>query len=226
MRPEWRLILDGAHDGLFNMAADAYLLENSERPTLRLYGWNSPWISLGYAQRQPTSSFAAFPVVRRPSGGRALLHAAELTYCIVLPQCPSDWSISQAFEHLTSGLGAALLGLGVEVHRATTSLPPGRQISCMALQQQGELHSERGKLVGSAQVRRGSRLLQHGSLPIRVDQELLQRAFPGHPPCWGLEDLGYTMPSSIQLADSLAEVWKLDWQIASWSEAELEAIRG
>ena len=218
--------MDEPLSGDFNMAADELLLESSTVPTLRLYGWAFPCVSLGYSQAVLQSPL---PVVRRPSGGRALLHDQELTYCIALPQVPPGCSIAQAFEQLTGGLGAALGRLGIEVSQATRSEPngqrsTGQRSSCMSLHQRGELHSSRGKLVGSAQVRRGERLLQHGVIPWRVNQELLEAVFPSHPPIWGVEDLGHARFGPLDLAEALGRVWGIEWSLEPWSLSELASL--
>jgi lipoate-protein ligase A len=204
------------------MAADTLLLDQSLVPTLRLYSWSRPSVSLGYSQSRAPQTH--LPVVRRPSGGRALLHNQELTYSVTLPETAANWSIADAFECLTHGLGAALARLGIDVHPATSSMTVSDKASCMALQQRGELHSRRGKLVGSAQVRRGTRLLQHGVIPWRVDRELLESVFPDHPPVWGVEDLGYARFSPQDLARSLGQVWDVEWTDKGWTERELQAI--
>ena len=91
----WHLIRDGWHGGAANMARDEALRESVMRsvgapPILRLYGWRPPCLSLGYGQRARVVDLArcrarGWQVVRRPSGGGALLHAEELTYCLLLP---------------------------------------------------------------------------------------------------------------------------------------------
>ncbi|MBN9415691.1 MAG: hypothetical protein J0I12_09665 [Candidatus Eremiobacteraeota bacterium] len=155
------------------MAADSYLLDHAERPTLRLYQWEGPWLSLGYAQK-------AFPVeipcVRRPSGGRAVLHHHELTYSVVLPEF--EGTLAQVYEKLTGLLLKSLKQLDARVLPALEQESGQRDPSCYQLSQRGEIQLEGRKLVGSAQLRRGRRLLQHGSIPTALDEQLFSRIFP------------------------------------------------
>ncbi len=166
------------------MAADEWLLDNAQRPTLRLYSWKGPWLSLGYAQRQDWLDPALLQglgvgLVRRPSGGRAVLHHQEITYAMVLPQ--SSGSVEGVYRHLTGLWHSTLSRLGIEVATASTRGRVGqpRAPSCYQASLAGELQLGGRKLLGSAQLRRGERLLQHGSLPLAVDARLFTAIFPG-----------------------------------------------
>lgn len=167
------------------MAADEALLETAAQPVLRLYSWEGPCLSLGWAQRrgwldEETCRRAGVEVVRRPTGGRALLHLpGEITYALVLPDTEGV-SVAAAFAGITASLARALRSLGVPVRVAGATAGP-LTASCLSRVQAGELVLGERKLVGSAQVRRGGRLLQHGALPRRVDADLWQSLLPG--PC-------------------------------------------
>lgn len=141
--------------------------------------------------------------MRRPTGGRALLHDQEITYAIVLPQV-GPRSVAQCYETLTAWLGEALQKLGIPLHPALLSRNSKGHPGCYNLQQKGELLAGDCKLVGSAQARRGPRLLQHGAIPLRVDVDRLQRLMPGHVAYRGLEDLGHRL-TAPELARCLAD---------------------
>src|SRR5512138_2930824 len=114
--PRWRLLRHPPAGGAWNMAVDEALAEavgaGTSPPTLRLYGWERPTLSVGYLQREaaPAALAAEIPVVRRPSGGRAVLHDRELTYSLALPLDPpwSRLSVVERFRRLSAVPIAAL----------------------------------------------------------------------------------------------------------------------
>ena len=159
------------------MAADSFLLNTALQPTLRLYQWDGPWLSLGYAQKEMA---VKIPWVRRPSGGRAVLHHHEITYAIVLPSF--EGSLGEVYAQLTGLWLKTLKGLRSGIASAQQSQSGQRDPSCYELSQRGEIHLDGQKLVGSAQLQRGRRLLQHGSIPTQVDREFFARVFPGARP--------------------------------------------
>lgn len=176
----WRLIIDPPATGAWNMAVDEVLLDGvaagKAPPTLRFYGWKPACLSLGYFQSFAVVDAAAcrelgIDVVRRPTGGRAILHDRELTYSIALPASVlgHDRGILPSYHRISRALQAGLAELGV----ATTMAP---ESAALTMQQHGpicfdrpsahEILLEGRKLVGSAQVRRSDALLQHGSILI------------------------------------------------------------
>ena len=157
------------------MAVDeALLLTASDRWTLRLYGWSKPTVSLGYAQpqRRGVDSRLAgrlgVAVVRRITGGRAVLHADEVTYAIVGPidGGPLAGGVSVAYRRIAHGLrlGLSRLGVDASLQRSGGARPPQERGPCFAARSRHELEVDGRKLVGSAQRRSGGRLLQHGSI--------------------------------------------------------------
>lgn len=174
----WRLLLDPPLAGRENMDRDLWLLETADLPVLRLYAWSTPCVSLGYAQRWEPPALPGVEVVRRPTGGRALLHLpSEITYAIVLPQVAG--SVRSVFTRLAGSLAEALRILGVPVETSAGGAAPAGDPSCLAVAAPGEVTLGGRKLVGSAQVRRHGRMLQHGAIPRQSDPELLARAIPG-----------------------------------------------
>lgn len=171
------------------MAVDEALLDVAQQPTLRVYSWQPYALSLGYFQDVHTVDFAAcvregIDVVRRPTGGRAILHAQEVTYAIVLPpQHPlTKVGVAESYRVLSGGLlrGLALLGLEADLARKTTSgKTPHSEASgaaaCFDAPSWYELVVAGHKVVGSAQVRRKGALLQHGSVPLWLEPEGLYR---------------------------------------------------
>jgi len=152
------------------MAADRFLLESAQQPTLRLYQWQGPWLSLGYAQRWAPPDYV--PWVRRPSGGRAVLHHLEYTYALVLPE--AQGSLSEIYTYLTGLWLQCLSPWGA--HLGQDGRSASEKSSCYQLVQRGEVCLGGRKWVGSAQVRQGARLLQHGGQCLQDLQAALTRA--------------------------------------------------
>lgn len=194
-KDDWRLILSGPANGDWNMALDEAILasvaNNNAMPTLRLYAWHPACLSLG--QAQPSTDVdrlelakRGWDLVRRPTGGRAILHTDELTYSISAPQEEPRvaGSILESYRRLSLALIAALEILGVRASADQQyTLPVGAQPNgavCFEVPSNYEITVNGKKLIGSAQARRFGGVLQHGSLPLfgeitRITQVL---AFP------------------------------------------------
>lgn len=175
----WRLLLDGDHPGAFNMAADLALMEgDGVLPALRLYGWQRPTLSLGYAQDADAvvdfalADASGIEVVRRPTGGGAVLHdgANEVTYSIVAPERALPGGVVEAYRLLAEALVAGLAELGIRADLAEQVAPfEERSSVCFETPSRYELLVAGKKTVGSAQCRRHERVLQHGAVPLRLD---------------------------------------------------------
>lgn len=204
----WQYIIDAPLSGAENMDRDLKLMEECQRPTLRLYSWAQPTLSLGRNQNDgwiDHNLCCAYnvEVVRRPTGGRALLHMpGEITYAVILPEVDSRLKIAQAFAGIAAVLGQALAQLGLPVTAAAYgSIPSGASHpSCMAVTAPGEITALGRKFVGSAQVRRNGKLLQHGVIVRRYDVALLHKLIPGAEPGVDLYTLGFTklQPEEVQ----------------------------
>lgn len=181
-RRQWRILYDRPLSGRWNMALDEAILETVSRgealPTLRLYAWEPACLSLGISQHASDADFERLVVhgwdlVRRPTGGRAILHTDELTYSVALPVTDpiAQLDIVESYRALSAVLMAALDALGAQTQadrRAdTTAKRPGPV--CFEVPSHYEITVEGRKLIGSAQVRKSSGILQHGSLPLRGD---------------------------------------------------------
>jgi lipoate-protein ligase A len=178
----WRLIVDGHADGATNMAVDEALLtslvEGDGLPTLRFYAWSPPCLSLG--RNQPladadvmTCRAAGVDVVRRPTGGRAILHTDELTYSLVLRQTDPRalGGVVESYRRLSEGLLAGLQRLGVGAVQAVGQRKPAADLTavCFETPSDYEITVDGRKLVGSAQWRARGGVLQHGTLPLHGD---------------------------------------------------------
>jgi lipoate-protein ligase A len=183
-RAIWRLLDTGAHDGATNMAIDEAVLmavaEGRSLPTLRFYTWTPPCVSVGCAQslRREVDLEACrrkgYTWVRRPTGGRAVLHIDELTYSVIAPQGEPrvGGDILTSYQRLSLGLIAGLRRLGCDVTQAGQVPEAGRvteSAACFDVPSHYEVTALGRKLVGSAQARRRGVVLQHGALPLRGD---------------------------------------------------------
>ncbi len=173
------------------MAVDYALLEAARggRTFLRLYRWAPPCLSLGRNEPATTRysrteiERLGLSVVRRPTGGRAVWHEAELTYAVAGPEALFG-SLPEAYRAIHRLLLAALGRLGL---RATLAEPAGRAArpgagACFARPAGGEIVVGDRKLVGSAQVREGGTFLQHGSLLLDDGQDVVRRITRGDAP--------------------------------------------
>lgn len=187
----WRVINSGMDAAATNMAIDeAILLAHSAGkvpPTLRFYGWQSAAVSLGYFQRAMSEidlercTERNIDVVRRLTGGRAVLHDAELTYSIVVqedyPSIPK--TITASYRYFSEGLLASLEALGIEAKMTVPVAAYGHRkkqpasSACFDAPSHYEVTVNGRKLVGSAQVRKNGVILQHGSVLLRFSAEKL-----------------------------------------------------
>ncbi len=182
LAPAWRVLQQDAADGATNMAVDAALLARAKRSgegVLRLYAWSRPTLSFGRNERasgrfDPARLLeSGIGAVRRPTGGRVLLHHRELTYSVTAPS--GALTLGESYRAINALLLAALARLGVaaaEAGRSRTVLRPDGA-ACFAAPAPGELVVGGAKLVGSAQLREGGALLQHGSILLDDDQGMI-----------------------------------------------------
>ena len=204
--------------GAANMALDHALMERARRTrerVLRVYAWSRPTVSLGRHQvaRSRINTRAAkdlgVALVRRPTGGRALLHHREVTYSITTALAPDD-SVRSWYAAINEILMRALGSLDVPAMVAPpaskTMLPS--TAACFAQPDEGEITVDGRKLVGSALLREQGALLQHGSILLADDQPMLNAVLPDDevppPPAGTLRRRGAgTIPSFDEVAESL-----------------------
>ena len=186
---KWRLINSGFQTGAMNMALDEALLHSVAKgdslPVLRFYRWQPATVSIGYAQSvitdldQDVCRQAGLDVVRRSTGGRAVLHDHEVTYSVIAPLNTDLFghSVLDCYRVISEILQKTLVQLGLPAE-----LVPGRsrgahlnvtKAVCFSAPSQYELVIDGRKVAGSAQKRFGQTFLQHGSIPIDMDLELL-----------------------------------------------------
>jgi lipoate-protein ligase A len=179
----WRLLFAAPRSGAENMARDTALQARAAltgETVFSVYSWSRPTLSFG--RNQPASGLydlekihvAGIDVVRRPTGGRAILHNREVTYSVTAP-LEDAAPLRETYSRINRILQAGLSRLGVAVVPASSSvraaIPSVRP--CFETPAEGELVAQGGKLVGSAQYRDGGALLQHGSILVNDDQSSL-----------------------------------------------------
>jgi len=181
---EWRVISDPALPGAYNMAMDHALARelSAGEALLRLYRWERPTLSFG--RNEPADGLydralaesLGVDFVRRPTGGRAVLHDEELTYAVVV-EVGALGGLRETYRRINEALVAGLKGLGAPVDMAsTTAAAPGVDAGpCFDVPADGEVVAKGRKLVGSAQVRIGRAILQHGSIILGGDQSVIGR---------------------------------------------------
>jgi len=182
-RKKWRVIEDPPSKGAWNMAVDEAILESvysgESPPTLRLYAWEPACLSLGHAQpfsevNTKTISANGWDVVRRPTGGRAILHVDELTYAVIAPESEPrvKGGVLESYLRLSEALLESLRILGLSPQ--AEEINPGEKKSkpnpvCFEVPSNYEITINGKKLIGSAQARRKEGILQHGALPLYGD---------------------------------------------------------
>lgn len=184
---KWRAIKSGIHCAAYNMAVDEAILKahvaGQVPPTLRFYGWQPAAVSIGYFQKAAGEVDLAecrrqgIDVVRRLTGGRAVLHAAELTYSLVVsedhPLVPA--TITASYRFFSQGLLDGLNRLGISAQMSMPKAAYGQtkrrhaSAACFDAPSHYEVTFAGRKLVGSAQVRKEGVILQHGSILLSFD---------------------------------------------------------
>ena len=210
----WRLLLDPALEGARNMARDMAILDAVIRhqapPTLRFYSWSPPCLSLGKHQGPDAVDLdfcrsRHIDVVRRPTGGRAVLHHLELTYALIAPlgSGPLPLKIQEAYSMICGVLVGALREMGVEAELGgeafNARLPrPSSTIPCFQAAAGGEIMVGGRKLVGSAMRKAEHCILQHGSILLDWDEKLQAGAM-------GAVNPGRLSASVVTIRDLLGE---------------------
>jgi lipoate-protein ligase A len=231
--PDCRLILDAPAAGAWNMAIDEALLESAGRDdgwTLRFYGWSEPTLSLGYFQsiesRRSHAASGPCPVVRRQSGGGAIVHDMELTYALVAPIGHALARDSQRLYRAVHGAFVqALEAVGITARMYDPAadavrMPDAEEpFLCFERRAAGDLVVGGAKIGGSAQRRRLGAVLQHGSVLIARSNSA--------PELPGIEELGRQRRSWEEwrtlFSDALLRALELTPRLASPGESLLQA---
>jgi len=228
----WRLLVHGAATGAENMAVDEAIsravAEGLAPPTLRFYAWEPPCISLGRHQSLNALDIdrcraLGAGIVRRPTGGRAILHTDELTYSLVAPPDHPLLSgmVLESYLRVSVGLVAGLARLGIRAEPAPGVSRPGPDVSaaCFEVPSAYEIVADGRKLLGSAQSRRAKVVLQHGSLPLRGDLTRLVE-------CLALPSATEREALRRSLTEHAATVEQLTGRQVSYEEAVEAMIAG
>ncbi len=179
----YRLIISEPADGAWNMAVDEAILEavssNKAIPTLRLYSWQPACLSLGFSQSIQDVDLQrlkdrGWGLVRRLTGGRAILHTDELTYAIIAPigEPLVAGSLLESYNRIARGLLKVLekIDLTVDINAHIPGLNSNAAGPvCFEIPSAYEITFQGKKLIGSAQARRKQGVLQHGSIPLFGD---------------------------------------------------------
>jgi len=189
MEDSWRFIDTGTCRATYNMALDEAIATEVKKgnslPTLRIYGWDRPSVSIGYSQKihDINRDYCAekdIPIVRRPTGGRAILHDHEITYSFSVKTDAGVFSkgLLDSYKKISKAFGLALLKIGLaselklrrESHRS-------RSPFCFQSASYGEITINSRKVIGSAQKRWPGGLLQQGSIPFIIDEDEIAKVF-------------------------------------------------
>ncbi len=222
----WRLLRCGPANGATNMAIDEAIARavaaGLAPPTLRLYAWAPPCLSLGRAQPLADVDLearraAGFDLVRRPTGGKAILHADELTYSVIVPESEPRVAggIIESYRRLSKGLVCALEELGVP-HVAISQRAERRSPDspvCFEEPSDYEITAGGRKLVGSAQMRARGAVLQHGAIPLDGDIARICLVLADHP------GPAYVHSRATTVAEELG-------RLVTWDEAADALVRG
>ncbi|MGG5255083.1 lipoate--protein ligase family protein [Neobacillus sp. SM06] len=192
----WRFIDSGYSSPSFNMALDEALLdwhsEGKIPPVIRFYGWNPATLSIGYFQKAEKEidfdalKYHQLGFVRRPTGGRGVLHEHELTYSVIVsedhPEMPK--TVTEAYRVISEGILKGFHHLGLEAYFAVPktsderdALKNPRSSVCFDAPSWYELVVEGRKVAGSAQTRQKGVILQHGSILLDLDEDKLFSLF-------------------------------------------------
>lgn len=196
MKETWYFINSGKCSPAYNMALDEALLDWHSKgeipPTIRFYGWDPATLSIGYFQKvdkeinlEAVEKYQ-LGFVRRPTGGRGVLHEHELTYSVVVsedhPQMPTG--VTEAYRVISEGILEGFKGLGLDAYFAIPktkeereNLKRPRSAVCFDAPSWYELVVEGRKVAGSAQTRQKGVILQHGSIILDLDKEKLFELF-------------------------------------------------
>ncbi len=184
----WRFIPYAEYNGELNMAIDETLLEAHRRnecpPTLRLYGFKPSCITIGYSQKVDQNYINKFQsynlaVVKRPTGGRAVLHHQNLTYSFIATADHHmlSGSIVKSYKQISQGIINAYENFGIILETNNNEHTFSKSINCFDILSRADLQAKGKKIVGSAQLRRLNSILQHGSINLYAQEDLSKIVF-------------------------------------------------
>lgn len=172
------------YTGKENMQIDSDLLENAiaeqiQEPIFRLYAWSPKCVSLGRNQKINENEFTNIDIVRRVTGGRALLHDDEITYSYISPVSiiPNGERIKDSYKYISGILIDFFKELGIELNFGGESELDAHHNYCMLISTGADVCYQGEKIIGSAQFRKNGYILQHGSILFGYDKALLESLF-------------------------------------------------
>lgn len=237
-----RLIVDPPENPAWNMGADQAILDSVTAggpPVLRLYQWNQPTLSLGYFQlaseRTSHLQSQSLTLVRRSTGGGAIVHDRELTYSLSVPIVDrARREVEQIYETVHAAIRSMFAEWGIRLTRFA-ELPGQTSVGgrgagktpflCFQRRTEQDLTIAGYKVVGSAQRRSAKAVLQHGSILLHASEAAPQ--LPGINDltmvCVGLADLLERFPAMLASQGSLTGSGGIDWERSAWQSAERTA---
>ncbi|MEO1288358.1 MAG: biotin/lipoate A/B protein ligase family protein [Chloroflexota bacterium] len=251
---QWRVIYDPPMIGADNMAVDEAIMsvvgQGEQPPTLRLYAWHPFCLSIGYGQRLRDVDLNrieknGWHIVRRPTGGKAILHGDELTYSVSLPSDDelAQGDIVESYRRISESLMCALQLLGLSpASEKQAKGNKGLGPVCFEVPSHYEITSGSKKLIGSAQVRRRNGILQHGTLPLfgditRICDALIYQDDDARIVAKEQVNARATTLESVMnkriswdtvantIAQGFAETFDIDFQIGELSSSEIEMVK-
>lgn len=208
----WRFINSGPGSAFYNMALDEAIAisirKGDSLPTLRVYTWDKPSVSIGCFQKIRDINIkycqnAGIPIVRRPTGGRAILHNEELTYGFSVKTDNELFSkgILDSYKKISAALLLALskIGLSPESKLVRETRHPKSPL-CFQSISYGEITIRNRKIIGSAQKRWSDGLLQQGSIPYSAEESLIQKVFRLRPP----QNINGALTQSASIKETMA----------------------
>jgi len=223
----WRLVINSVNRGNWNMALDEAILESvankCQFPTLRLYAWDPYCLSIGHAQSIQDVNLTAlsqkgWELVRRPTGGKAILHADEITYSVTAPQDDPivSGTVVESYQRLSQALLTTLRILGISADakaKDPSNLKRQANPICFESPSDFEITSAGKKIIGSAQARRLQGVLQHGSIPLFGDITRIVNVL-NYP---SIDELEKSRNELSQKACTLFDIQKsrVDWSTAA-----------
>jgi lipoate---protein ligase len=234
MPQPWRLIPPITASGAQQMAIDRWLLDRhcqgGHPPTLRFYDWEPVAISLGYHQKQYPAQWetlqwddCSIELVKRPTGGRAVLHQGDLTYAIITSGLSAKRR--ESYEQICRFLIQGWQTLGVELHYGDAGRGYIQNPNCFGTATAADLVMADGaKFIGSAQLHQDGAILQHGSMRLAQDTDLFEQVFGERSPMPQLPQ-HLTQPAIIQaLTDAAADCFDAPFTIAPLTQEERAQI--
>ncbi|MDD3012512.1 MAG: lipoate--protein ligase family protein [Candidatus Gastranaerophilales bacterium] len=183
-----KLIPYKEYSGLKNMSIDISIhnesIKNKAKPILRLYGWEKPTLTIGRNQaltgiNTDYCRLNNIEIVKRPTGGRAVLHDKELTYCFITHEdfLENGKSVILSYREISQALITGFKLLNIDLSFPETKKVSVQNDFCMALSTGADLNYKGKKIIGSAQFRKQNYILQHGSILLDIDPKMLENIF-------------------------------------------------